>query len=368
LKITEITLYGLELPLQEPNRLSRGRVFERLQSTFVKINTDEGIVGWGEVCPWGSNYTQAFAGGVRAAVAELAPHMIGQEPRRPEVITRLMDQILTGHIYAKALIDYALWDILGKSVGLPIYELLGGKDESNPVPLISAHMIDTPDNMVKRLEFWRERGYRRHSIKLGSSVDSDTARIRRLAKLRREDEEFIFDANGGWTPWEAVRVLNATSDLEYWIEQPCYTYDECLSVRSKTRQAMSLDECMVDLRDIVRAINDKCIDVLNMKIGRVGGLTRARWIRDVCLAYDIPILVMCLAGTVVNDTAVAHFAQAMPKNRCLGAWSCQEMVTVDPAPGRGARNINGNIPPPDLPGLGVEPDLDVLGRPIGRFR
>lgn len=367
MRITKITVYGLELMLAEPYVMSRGRLFEKLHSTFIRIDTDSGITGWGEVCPWGSMYLPAFPGGVRAAIDELAPHLIGQDPRRPEVLTRLMDSVLSGHIYAKALVDYALWDIMGKAAGLPIYELLGGKEESNPVPLVSTNMIDSPENMIKRLNYWRERGYRRHSIKLGAGVDSDIARLRALAPLRQEGEEFIFDANGGWSPWEAIRVLKATSDLEYWIEQPCATYDECATVRSQTGQAMSLDECMVEMRDVVRAIHDKTIDFLNLKIARVGGLTRARWIRDLCLAYDIPIVVMCMAGSVVNDTVVAHYAQALPKNRCFGAWSCQDMLTVDPAPGRGARNVNGNMAPPDLPGLGVEPDIDTLGKPIAVY-
>lgn len=368
MKIRQITLYGLELPLKEPNHLSRGRVFERLDSTFVKIDTDEGIVGWGEVCPWGPNYTQAFAGGLRASVAEIAPHLIGKDPRRPEVLTRFMDHVLTGHIYAKALLDYAFWDILGKAVRLPVYELLGGREDSNPVPLIATQRVDTLDNMLRLLETWRELGYRRQSIKLGTGVDQDIARIRRIAPLRRADEEFTFDANGGWAPWEAIRVMNATSDLDYFIEQPCYTYDECLSVRSKVRQAMCLDECMEDLQDVLRAIHDKMLDILNLKIARVGGITRARWIRDVCIANRIPIFVMCLGGTVVNDTAVAHFAQAIPKDLCLAAWSCQEMVTIDAAPGRGARNVNGNMTPPALPGLGVEPEVGILGPPIARFK
>lgn len=368
MRITEISMYGLELPLIEPYQLSRGRVFERFDSTFVKISTDEGIVGWGEICPWGSNYLPAFAGGVRAAIAELAPHLIGLDPRFPEKLNRVMDAALSGHIYAKAGIDYALWDILGKASGLPIYGLLGGKEESNTMPLVSSIHVASPEAMAKDIEFWRTKGYRRHSIKLGESVDRDIARVSHLAPLRQDDEVFIFDANGGWNPLEAVRVMNAVSDKEAWFEQPCINYDECLAVRNNTRQAISLDECIVEVRDIVRAINDRSCEVINIKIARVGGITKARWIRDICLAYDIPMLVMCMAGTTVNDTVSAHFGQTIPANRFIGTWSCQDMVSVDSAPGRGARNIDGNMVPPDLPGLGVEPDLGVLNSPIGVFR
>jgi L-alanine-DL-glutamate epimerase-like enolase superfamily enzyme len=279
-----------------------------------------------------------------------------------------MDAALSGHIYAKAAVDYALWDIKGKALGLPIYELLGGEPGHGGAPLMAAHIVDTAERMIERLEYWRSLGYRRHSIKLGSSVREDIARIRALAPLRRDDEEFIFDANGGWSSWEAVRVLNAAADLEFWVEQPCATYEQCLSVRGKVRQAMSLDECIVDVRDLVRALTDRTIDVLNMKLARVGGVTRALLLRDLCMAYDIPILVMCMAGTVINDTIVAHFAQSVPKARLLGAWSCQEMVTFDPAPGQGARNVGGKLLAPDLPGLGVEPDVSLLGSPLACFK
>ncbi|MFP3462759.1 enolase C-terminal domain-like protein [Arthrobacter globiformis] len=94
---------------------------------------------------------------------------------------------------------------------------------------------------------------------------------------------------------------------------------------------------------------------------RVGGITRARWIRDICLEFGIPMLVMDMAGTVINDSAVAHFASTLPENRCIGTWSCQDMLTVDSAPDQGARNVNGKLTVPDGPGLGVEPDPAVLG-------
>jgi L-alanine-DL-glutamate epimerase-like enolase superfamily enzyme len=108
MKINQISLYALELPLKEPYLLSRGRLFERFDSTFVKIDTDEGITGWGEVCPWGASYLPAFTGGVRAAIAEMAPHLLGQDPRQPEAVYRLMDRALAGHAYAKAGIDFAV--------------------------------------------------------------------------------------------------------------------------------------------------------------------------------------------------------------------------------------------------------------------
>lgn len=360
MKIKQISLFDLELPLHEPYLLSRGRYFTKFDSTFVKIETDEGVTGWGEICPWGSTYLPAFAGGVRAALTEIAPHLIGHDPREVEKITRLMDRVLTGHVYAKAGIDYALWDIVGKAAGQPIHMLLGGA-ESQAVPIISSIHVDTPENMAANVEYWRNLGYRRHSIKVGESVDGDIARIRHLTAFRQPDEIFDYDANGGWTPWEAVQVMNAVRDTDAWFEQPCLTYEECLSVRRQTNQALSLDECMTGVREVVRALNDNSCEVINIKLARIGGITRARWIRDLCLEFGIPMMVMDMAGSVINDSVVAHFASTLPDNRCIGTWSCQDMLSVDTAPGQGARNVNGDLTVPDAPGLGVEPDENILG-------
>jgi L-alanine-DL-glutamate epimerase-like enolase superfamily enzyme len=366
MKISSISIYGLQLPLSAPQVLSRGRVFNRFESTFIKIDTDQGITGWGEVCPWGSSYLPAFPGGVRAALSEMAPQLIGQDPRRPDVLMRYMDAILAGHIYAKAAIDFAIWDIMGKAAGRPIYELLGGK-ENNPVPRLAAIHLGSFDQMYTEVDQRRKSGFKNFSIKMGNGLEQDIETITKITERRQSGEFFIFDANGGWSPHEGIRIMNAVAHLDTTFEQPCFTYEECMAVRTRTRQPMSLDECMVELRDFVRAISDRGCELVSIKLARVGGLTRARAIRDLCLSHDIKLFMMCMAGTVINDTVGAHFAQTIPANRFSGAWACQDYITIDPAPRQGARTINGHLPPPDLPGLGVEPDLDILNRPLAVF-
>ncbi|ACI59643.1 Mandelate racemase/muconate lactonizing protein (plasmid) [Rhizobium leguminosarum bv. trifolii WSM2304] len=367
MKIRSISLYELELPLTAVQYLSRGRTFERFLSTFVRIDTDEGLTGWGEVCPWGSSYLPAFPGGVRTALAEISPHLIGQDPCRPDQLNRLMDTVLTGHIYAKAGIDYALWDLVGQAAGRPIYDVIGGK-EDNPVPISAAIHHGTPDAMMREMEKFRQRGAKRFSVKVGQGVNTDIEVVKRFTESRREDELMIFDANCGWSPWEAIRVMNATADLDTTFEQPCATYEQCLIVRQQTQQPLCLDECLVELKDFVRAVSDRACQIVNIKIARVGGITKARTIRDFLLTYDISMLTMCMAGTTINDTMCAHFGQTVPANRFVGTWSCQDYVTVDPAPGRGARSEGGLMPPPNLPGLGVAPDLEVLRTPFAVFQ
>lgn len=367
MKITGISLYGLELPLETPQVLSRGRVFDRFESTFIRIDTDEGIYGWGEVCPWGSSYLPAFPGGVRAALMEMAPQLIGCDPTRPDVLNRYMDRILTGHIYAKAAVDFAIWDIMGKEAGKPIYELLGGK-EDNPVPRMASVHLESTEQMLAEIERKRSIGFKNFSVKMGRGIEKDIETIEAATAAKAPGDLFIFDSNGGWSPHEATRVMNAVSHLDTTFEQPCITYDEVLSVRTRTRQPISLDECLVELRDFARAFTDRSCELVSIKLARVGGLTKARAIRDLCLAYDINMFMMCMAGTVVNDTVGAHFAKTIPAERFKGAWACQDYVTVDPAPQLGARTVNGHMSPPDLPGLGVEPDLELLGEPLAIYR
>ena len=121
MKITRIEVHQIELPLEHPYSLSGGRLlFEKLDSTVVAVTTDEDLTGWGEGCPWGSTYLPAFGKGIRAGLEEIAPQMLGQDPRRIDQINRLMDKALPGHPYIKSAIDVACWDLLGKVTGKPV--------------------------------------------------------------------------------------------------------------------------------------------------------------------------------------------------------------------------------------------------------
>ena len=148
MKITAISIFQQTQPLIKPYWLSGGRLkFEQLDSTFVKIQTDDGITGWGETCPWGHTYLPAFGGGVRAAAELLAPELIGTDPRKLDQINRTMDLTLPGHLYAKAALDIACWDILGQLAGLPIADLLGGH-YAEPTPIASSISTGTPEEML----------------------------------------------------------------------------------------------------------------------------------------------------------------------------------------------------------------------------
>ena len=134
MKITAIKAWQVDLPLKEGRySWSNGNFVEVFDSTVVEITTDEGLSGYAECCPLGSAYLPSYAIGVRAGLQELAPHLIGKDPLNLGEINRTMDAALRGHPYAKAPLDIACWDLLGKATGQPVYSLLGGAAQDDVV-------------------------------------------------------------------------------------------------------------------------------------------------------------------------------------------------------------------------------------------
>ncbi len=203
MKITRISVWQLDLPLKKPYWLSGGRLkFESLDSTIVRVDTDQGIHGWGEGCPWGVTYLPAFGKGIRAGLEELAPSLIGKDPRQLDAINRLMDVALPGHPYVKSAIDMACWDILGKAAQMPLCLLLGAR-EPEPVPIASSVSTASPEAMLEDIRHFRELGYRVHSAKIGSDIRGDIERINFLVANEAPGETIYFDVNRAWLPRQA---------------------------------------------------------------------------------------------------------------------------------------------------------------------
>jgi L-alanine-DL-glutamate epimerase-like enolase superfamily enzyme len=367
MKIARVLAYQVTLPLAKPYSLSGGRlVFEELDSTVVCLETDEGLVGWGEGCPWGSTYLPAFGRGIRAGLEEIAPQILGLDPRRLDVVNRTMDKALPGHPYIKSALDVACWDLLGKSVGLPVVELLGGREEGS-VALHSSVPTGDPDAMLASIEAYRKRGYRIHSCKVGGDDPGpDIERVRAVTAALQPSESLTFDANRAWLPDVAIQVMTATGDCGGYYEQPCETYEECLAVRKRTAQPIILDETIQSFADLLRAQKDGACEAIGLKLGRVGGLSKARRMRDFCVATGLRMNIEETGGSVLADTAAVHLAAATPATHRRATWLCHDMLTLDLAEG-GARNEAGVTHAPTAPGLGVEPRPDVLGAPVAVY-
>ncbi|MGE0271778.1 MAG: mandelate racemase/muconate lactonizing enzyme family protein [Alphaproteobacteria bacterium] len=367
MKITRIRAYGVNLPVKGGRySWSKGKSVTQVDSTIVRIDTDEGVTGWGEVCPLGSFYLPAFATGARAAIAEMGPHLLGLDPTGLESVNRAMDTVLKGHPYAKCAIDLACWDLAGKSAGLPVAVLLGGRF-GEAVPCGKAVSLAEPARMVAEMETHREAGYRRFQLKVGDDPEGDIARIRTVAGALQPGELAVADANCAWTPHEAMRVARAVEDADIYLEQPCETYGECLSVRRNTSLPFVLDEVLETEDQLLRALDDGAMDVVGIKLSRVGGLTKGRRFRDLCAARGIAMMFADSWGSDIMSSAIAHLAHSTPEPLRLWCGDFRTYVTVTTADG-GAARLQAAVAATDAPGLGLTPRLDVLGETLVDIR
>lgn len=363
MKISSIKLWQVDLPLHEGNyNWSGGKSVSVFDSTVVGLETDAGITGYGEVCPLGPVYLPAYAKGVRTGIAELAPSLLGVDPTQLSKLNRIMDTALKGHPYVKSALDMAAWDILGKVSGLPVCELLGGRYEKDFI-LYRAISQETPDAMAHRVHDYRSEGYRRFQLKVGGNPEEDIERIKKVADQLRPGDKLIADANTGWLKHEAMRVVRAVRDVDVYIEQPCLTYEDCLSVRRHTDHPFVLDENIDGITTLLRGFNDLAMDVVNLKISKFGGLTKVRQARDLCIELGIAMTLEDSWGGDIVTAAIAHLAHSTPPEYLFTSTDFNSYVTKSIAEGAPQRQ-EGRMAASLQPGLGIQPRMEALGDPV----
>ncbi len=363
MKIKRISCYQVDLPLHEGSyKWSGGKSVSVFDSTIVQVETDTGIVGYGEVCPLGPFYLPAYGAGVRAGVKELAPHLIGWDPSQITCLNRRMDAALKEHAYVKSGIDIACWDILGQVTGQSVCTLLGGRYGDDFV-LYRAISQESPDAMAAKVAGYRAEGYRRFQLKVGGDPNTDIERIRAVSKLLEPSDKLVADANTGWLMHEAARVVRGVADVDVYIEQPCLTYEECLSIRRRTNHPFVLDEVINGIDILTRGHADQAMDVVNIKISKFGGLTKAKLARDLCVSLGIAMTIEDSWGGDITTAAIAHLAHSTPPEFLFTATDFNSYVTLSTAEGAPQRT-NGRMSASTAPGLGITPRSDVLGDPV----
>ncbi|MEM8790250.1 MAG: mandelate racemase/muconate lactonizing enzyme family protein [Pseudomonadota bacterium] len=369
MKIHRIDAFQIDLPYAGATyKLSGAREYTSFDATIVRITCEDGTEGWGESTPFGATYIAAHGRGVRAGLEEVAPALLGQDPRLVDRINQRMDEALTGHTHVKAPLDVACWDIFGKSVGLPICDLLGGSTTTR-MPVISSIYAGEPEDMRARVADHRARGYLGHSIKIGASEAEggpalDAERIAACLADRRQGEFFLADANGGLTAETALRMLRLLpAGLDFVLEAPCATWAETASLRQRCTIPIILDELAIDEASLIQLIRDDIADGIGLKISKNGGLTRGRRQRDICLAAGLTLSVQETVGSQIAFAAICHLGQTVPPHMLRCILDCRDMVsTVTAAIDAPVRD--GGVLAPTTPGLGLTPDLDVLGEPV----
>ncbi|CAN5600291.1 mandelate racemase/muconate lactonizing enzyme family protein [soil metagenome] len=360
MRITRISAHRVELPLREGNyNWSGGKTISVFDSTVIRVDTDAGVTGWGEVCPLGPFYLPAYAAGVRSGILELGPHLIGESPLELGRLNRRMDAALKGHAYVKSGIDMACWDILGKIANQPVCVLLGGR-YGDDVVLYRAISQESPDRMADKVAGYRAEGYRRFQLKVGGEADVDIERIHAVAAKLQPGDRLVADANTGWRMHDALRVVKAVREVDVYIEQPCLTYEECLTVRRHTDHPFVLDEVIDCVDVLMRGHADRAMDAVNIKISKFGGLTKAKQARDLCASLGVVMTLEDSWGGDIVTAAIAHLAHSCPPEFLLSSTDFNSYGTVTIADGAPQR-VNGRMAASTQPGLGIVPRMDILG-------
>ena len=361
MKISEIHLFEYALPVKNgPFNMANAQVWS-LDTTLVKLVADNGVVGWGETCPVGPTYAEAHSQGARAALRELTPGLIGCDCF-PLSLRRQMNALLNGHNYAKAAIDLAAHDLLGKSLGLSVSDLLGGAI-CDKVPSYYSASVGDPDDTARLVDEKRREGYVRVQVKLGGRpVEIDIETIRKVwEKIANSGVRLAVDANRGWTTRDALRVSRECPDIPFVMEQPCETLEDLRKIRPQIHHGLYIDENSLDLKTVISAAGTGLVDGFGMKVTRIGGLQQMAAFRDVCEAMNLPHSCDDAWGGDVIAAACVQIAATVKPQLLEGAWLAQPYIDAHYDNQNPVSIVDGHIAHPKGPGLGVEPDETLFG-------
>ncbi|MCY3769294.1 MAG: mandelate racemase/muconate lactonizing enzyme family protein [Gammaproteobacteria bacterium] len=364
MKIRKIEVYGYHLSYREGAYVMSGnQVVTRLPSTVVRITTDAGLEGWGEACPLGPLYLAAHAEGARAAIFQMAPVLIGADPVNLSAVHVLMNAALRGHGYAKAAIDVACWDLLGKSTGQDVTTLLGGRLQDS-FPLYKAVPLGPAGAMREYVLACKQQGIQRFQLKIGADPHEDAERVRQVVEATDSGDWIIADANGGWCLQDAMIGARLLEPMQrVFLEEPCKTLKECLHVRRHTNLPMVLDEVITDVNTLLDAFHENGMEAVNLKISKFGGLTGSKLVRDIAGQLGLRMTIEDTWGGDLVTAAVSHLAASTKSEKTLTVsfmndWTNEHIAGYQP------RSKKGVGAAPTGPGLGVEINVGELGEPL----
>ena len=366
MKITGITCWHVPLTSHETYYMADGKTCDTVDTVVVRLDTDTGKSGWGEVCPI-PHYLPAYANGVIPAIEEMAPILLGANPVGPEALMEKLDAYLVGHPYAKSAIDIALWDLTSQTAGLPLYALLGGR-QMETMPTYHSITCIEPDEMVRIAQNAYQQGIRQFQAKLGADNDWH-ADVERLIKVREAvgPGPLVYgDWNCGASQLDATRTGNAVARLDIMLEQPCRTLAQCAAVKSATGLPMKIDENAHDNASLLEAHERGCMDAVAIKLSKFGGISACRKARDLCVHFGAKMCVEDTWGSDIATAAALHLGASTPERALMNV--CDLAGYVSPRlDENGPVRKDGRIAPPEGVGLGVAPDPDALGKPRAEF-
>ncbi|KAI8711205.1 hypothetical protein NCS52_01496300 [Fusarium sp. LHS14.1] len=364
MRINEITVFSYEANYRHGTySISHGRLAKGQKSIVVRIRTDDGVEGWAETAPLGSDYLPSSFTGELAAIKELGPQILGLDPLSPATVDGVMDRAMMGAMAAKAVIDMACWDIAGKALGLPTATLLGGFLSERP-PAFSVIGIRDVDAAISQVQGELDKGAVAMQLKAGDNPLIDARRVKAIRDAVPENIQIWADANGGWTIDEALTFARAIGQaVTVGIEQPCRTLADCAEVGRRTGLPIILDESVVTVADLFAA-HAGGIAGVNLKPSRVGGLTKARLIRDAAAAMDMVINCDDTWGSALTTVQNVLLATTTP-SRSLRAVDLFAEWTEPLIADVPRMEADGRITPSTQPGNGYGTiRIELLGEPL----
>ncbi len=367
MKITQIETIPVLVPINPQRAIRSGRGFHT-NSPFllVKVMTDEGVVGLGEVsctAVWSGEDNRTAA---RIIEQYLAPALLGQDPTQIERLTGLMSRVVAGNMFTKSALEMAFWDILGKVAGLPVYRLLGGAVRDFVTTKFSVSGL--PPAEAARIAAWAvEQGFRTMKVKVGIQPDEDVARVAAVREAVGPDVRLGVDANGGWSPRVAIQTIpRLYASRIIFAEQPVPDLDIAwlADVRRSVSVPVMADESVYTLQDAMAIVRAGAADILSVYVGKGGGIGPARKMAAVAEAAGLVCTIgsnleLGVAAAAMIHLGMATTAVAAEDFPCdiLTPFFYESDLLRDPLPIEA-----GKARPHEKPGLGVELDEKAVAR------
>ena len=367
MRIQRIDVFSFELPVKGKAYTMAKTSVTHLDTTLVKITADNGLAGWGETCPVGPLYAESHAMGARAALAQIAPGLLGCEVL-PLSVHACMDDQLKGHNYARAAIDIAVYDLLGKHLDMPVASLLGGAMMTR-IPSYYATGVDTPDEVARLVAEKVKEGYPRIQVKVGGRpVDIDIETTHKVWEVvKGKGVSLAVDGNRGLPSRDALRLSRECQHIPFVMEQPTNTIDELRTIRPHVNHAIYMDESGVDLNVVIRAASEGLVDGFGMKVTRLGGLMKMVTFREMCHALSLPHTCDDSWGGDIIAAACTHIGATVRPHLNEGVWLAAPYISTPYDSENSIQIRDGYITLPDKSGLGIVPDEGLFGAPVASY-
>ena len=354
MKITEVKLGKISVPLRVPFKTAL-RSVSSVEDIVVEVHTDTGAVGYGEAPPTGA-ITGDTTGAILGALQDhIIKTVVGRDVDDFEELMLALNKCIVGNTSAKAAMDMALWDLYGQLYKIPVYKLLGGSRKEIITDITIS--VNDPDEMARDAVDAVRRGYDTLKIKVGAHPELDVARLTAVRQAIGSDTRIRIDANQGWEPKQAVRLLNQMQekglDIEF-VEQPvkAHDIDGLKYVTERSYVPVLADESVFSPEDAVRIMQTRAADLVNIKLMKCGGLYNALKIVSAAEVYGVECMIGCMLEAKISVNAAVHLACAkkiITKIDLDGPVLCSE----DPILG-GAVFEEQRITVSDEPGLGTK--------------